>query len=297
MKCRSCGQTNQLENKFCGFCGTAMQAERRMEERRMIAWEPQQCRICGKTNPPENKFCGMCGAELQADRRREERRTVQPKSTGPRSVASIAPPPARTIAPVDDSNHVATSYLGAPPPSSNKPRGEWVRSSGSSFLGLEDEGPSDSEYLLTDEEPGRGGGFRALIALAILMIVGYLVLKNWDSPTFAAAIAQIKKTSQSGAGATEPKPQTQPSTEQPSISTDENAASADAEKQSKTQPPDTAKPQSQDNSQKSNPAPGAPQAKAAAPSDSSVNKSPDPATNKDEIANNKDSDKDASAIP
>jgi len=21
MKCRSCGQTNQVENKFCGFCG------------------------------------------------------------------------------------------------------------------------------------------------------------------------------------------------------------------------------------------------------------------------------------
>src|SRR3954470_15156339 len=265
MKCRSCGQTNQLENKFCGFCGTSMQAERRTEERRMIAWEPQQCRSCGKTNPPDNKFCGMCGAELQSDRRRAERRTMQPKSTGPRSVPSITPP-ARTVPPAEDSNHVATSYLGAPAPSSSKPRGEWVRSSGSSFLGLEDEGSSDSEYLLTDEEPRSGGAFRALIALAILAIVGYLVLKNWDSPTFAAAIAQIKKTTQSGTGATEPKPQTQPSTEQPSISTDENAASADAEKQSKTQPPDTAKPQSQDNSQKSNPAPGAPQAKAAAPS-------------------------------
>ena len=126
-----------------------------------------------------------------------------------------------------------------------------MRSSGSSFLGLEDEGPSDSEYLLTDEEPRGGGAFRALIALAILAIVGYLVLKNWDSPTFAAAIAQIKKTTQNGTGATEPKPQAQPSTEQPSISTDENAASADAEKQStKTPTPDAAKPQPQDGSQK-----------------------------------------------
>src|SRR3954468_21796459 len=238
MKCRSCGQTNQPENKFCGFCGTAMQAERRTEERRMIAWEPQQCRICGKTNPPENKFCGMCGAELQSDRRSAERRTMQPKSSGPRSVPSVMPPAARTAPPTDDSNHVATSYLGAPSPSSNKPRGEWVRSSGSSFLGLEDEGPSDSDsgYLLTDEEPRSGGAFRALIALAILAIVGYLVLKNWDSPTFAAAIAQIKKTSQSGTGATEPKPQQQPSAEQPSISTDENAASAEAEKQTAKPP-------------------------------------------------------------
>src|SRR4051812_28617879 len=294
MKCRSCGQSNQLENKFCGFCGTAMQAERRTEERRMIAWEPHQCRICGKTNPPENKFCGMCGAELQADRRLSERRTVQPKSSGPRSVPSITPP-VRTAPPVDDSNHVATNYLGAPSPASNKPRGEWVRSSGSSFLGLEDEGPSDSEYLLTDEEPRRGGGFRALIALAILVIVGYLVLKNWDSPTFAAAIAQIKKTSQSGAGATEPKPQTQPSTEQPSISTDETAASADAEKQSKTQPQDAAKPQSPDSSQ-NDPAKGGQQEKSAAPPDSSANKSTRPATS-DEVASNKASDKNASAIP
>jgi TPR repeat protein len=123
-----------------------------------------------------------------------------------------------------------------------------VRSSGSSFLGLEDEGPLDSEYLLTDEEPRGGGAFRALIALAILAVVGYLVLKNWDSPTFAAAIAQIKKTTQNGIGATEPKPQQQsPSTEQPSISTDENATSADAEKQAqKTSPPETQPPAGKD---------------------------------------------------
>src|SRR5436190_20837686 len=105
MKCRSCGQANQLDNKFCGFCGTSIQAERRTEERRMIAWEPQQCRSCGKTNPPDNKFCGMCGAELQSDRRRAERRTMQPKSTGPRSVPAVTP--ARAAARPQDPNHVA----------------------------------------------------------------------------------------------------------------------------------------------------------------------------------------------
>src|SRR5205823_9650406 len=142
-------------------------------------------------------------------------RTMQPKSTSPRSTPAVMPA-ARTTGRSEDSNHVATSYLGAPPPSSSKPRGEWVRSSGSSFLGLEDEGPSDSEYLLTDEEPRGGGAFRALIALAILAIVGYLVLKNWDSPTFAAAIAQIQKHTQSASNP-EPKPQPPPSSEQPSI--------------------------------------------------------------------------------
>src|SRR5256885_14218562 len=143
MKCRSCGQTNQLENKFCGFCGTTMQSERRTEERRMIAWEPQQCRSCGRKNPPNNKYCGMCGAALQADRRRAERRTAQPKGAGPRSAPAATPVRAAADR-ADETNHTATSYLGAPSPSSTKPRGEWVRSSGSSFLGLEDEGPSDS---------------------------------------------------------------------------------------------------------------------------------------------------------
>jgi TPR repeat protein len=136
--------------------------------------------------------------------------------------------------------------------------------------------------LLTDEEPPSGGAFRALMALAILAIVGYLVLKNWDSPTFAAAIAQIKKTTQSGTGTTEPKPQQQPSTEQPSISTDENAASADAEKQ-------TAKPPQSDEAK--NPQPDAakndaldrePQDKGTSPSMGSD------ANKKNEIASNKE---------
>ena len=76
MKCRSCGQTNQLENKFCGFCGTSMQAERRTEERRIIAWEPQQCRSCGKTTLPRTGSAGYAEQSCKADRRRAERRTI-----------------------------------------------------------------------------------------------------------------------------------------------------------------------------------------------------------------------------
>src|SRR6266850_1142242 len=293
MKCRSCGQTNQLENKFCGFCGTPVQAERRSADRRIIAWEPQQCRRCGQKNAAGNKFCGMCGTALQADRRRAERRAGQSKaSTGPRAVAvHSAPPAAETASQVDPAHHAASSYLGAPPPSSKKPRGEWVRSSGSSFLGLEDEGPLDTEYLLTDEEPRSGGAWRALLALAILAAVGYLVLKNWDSPTFAAAIAQIQKRTQ-GVTAPEPKPQPPPSTEQPSISTDENAASADAEKQSAKQPEQETTKSPQQETQKNDAAGKAPQDKTAASSaDSAVNKN-------DEIANNnKEPEKSAKAIP
>jgi TPR repeat protein len=166
-----------------------------------------------------------------------------------------------------------------------------VRSSGSSFLGLEDEGPSDSEYLLTDEEPRSGGAFRAIIALAILAIVGYLVLKNWDSPTFAAAIAQIQKHTQNGAGTTEPKPQQTPSTEQPSISTDENATSADAEKQSANPPQAEGKSGAQPEAQKNGALDTRAQDKAAASQAGS------PESKKNDIASNKESQKDESAVP
>ena len=290
MKCRFCGQTNQVQNKFCGFCGTRVEAERRSAERRIIAWEPQQCRSCGQKNAAGNKFCGMCGTALQADRRRAERRVETAGAAGKPRAIPVPTPAAKPADHVDDHNHVATSYLGAPPPSSKKPRGEWVRSSGSSFLGLEDEGPSDTEYLLTDEEPRRGGAWRALLALAILAAVGYLVLKNWDSPTFAAAIAQIQKRTQA-ATAPEPKPQTPPSTEQPSISTDENAASADAEKQSGNSPQRETTKSPQPETQKNDAMDNVSKDKAASSSAESLE------NKKSEIASSKEPQKSGTAIP
>ena len=289
MKCRSCGQTNQLENKFCGFCGTQAQEERRSAERRIIAWEPQQCRSCGHNNSAGNKFCGMCGTTLQADRRSAERRTLTVKSPGVPRPASIKTPSATPADAVDESTHAATSYLGAPSPSSTKPRGEWVRSSGSSFLGLEDESPADPEYLLTDEEPRGGGPWRAVVALVILAAVGYLVLKNWDSPTFAAAIAQIKKHTQS-ASTPDSKPQQPPSTEQPSISTEENTASTEAEKQA-TKPPQQPVNSAKQEGQKD-------VATNRQGQDKSASSSTDnPASNKNEIASNKKAHESGSAVP
>jgi hypothetical protein len=244
MKCRSCGQVNEQRNKFCGACGSPLQDERRRSERRMIAWEPQQCRSCGSMNSAANRFCGMCGTALEIERRESDRRSLLAASSG----TSRKPEPARidrtrAAEPAEapaDSKDEATSYLGAPAPSSSKPRSEWVRSSGSSFLGLEDEAPSNSEYLFADEEPHSGGGWRVLIVLLILAAAGYLIFKNWDSPTFAAALSQLHKHTQDSS-ATENKPQ--PSTaEQPSISTDENTPPSDAAKQSTPAGSDTNQP-------------------------------------------------------
>jgi hypothetical protein len=243
MKCRWCGQTNEKRNKFCGECGKPMQEERRRAERRIIAWEPQQCRSCGSVNGAASRFCGMCGTVLQAERRRADRRIVGSAAASAAAANAIRTPAAEPANGLDDSSRAATSYLGAPPPSSQKPRGEWVRSSGSSFLGLEDEPPANSDYLFLDEEPKSRSGLRFLLALLILAAVGYLIFKNWDSPTFAAALSQLRKHTQV-ASSTEPKPQPS-NAEQPSISTDETAASADAAKQSSpSAAPDPGKPDS-----------------------------------------------------
>src|SRR3954470_10192919 len=236
MKCRSCGHVNEERNKFCGSCGAALHEERRRAERRIIAWEPQQCRTCGSMNSAANRFCGMCGTALESERRQVDRRAAADAAPSADLLRKAEPARVERIRVsesaegLEDSKGEATSYLGAPSPSSSKPRSEWVRSSGSSFLGLEDEAPANSDYLLADEEPESGGGGRVLIALLILAAVGYLIFKNWDSPTFAAALSQLHKHSQDASSNAESKPQPS-SAEQPSISTDEAPASADTTKQ------------------------------------------------------------------
>ena len=246
MKCRSCGHINEERNKFCGACGSTLEEERRRAERRIIAWEPQQCRSCGSMNSAANRFCGMCGTALESERRAADRRSASemaPAVGDSRKPEPIRGERSRSAETVDDSKDEATSYLGAPSPSSPKPRSEWVRSSGSSFLGLEDEAPANSDYLLADEEPKRGGGGgRILVAVLILAAVGYLIFKNWDSPTFAAALSQLHKHTQDASSSAESKPQP-PSAEQPSISTDEAPAPADTTKQAPPAPaPDVTKP-------------------------------------------------------
>ena len=51
MTCPSCGHENAPEQKFCGECGSALQAV---------------CASCGASNPPGQKFCGECGSPLAA---------------------------------------------------------------------------------------------------------------------------------------------------------------------------------------------------------------------------------------
>jgi class 3 adenylate cyclase/tetratricopeptide (TPR) repeat protein len=51
MTCASCGHVNVEGQKFCGECGTPLQAV---------------CGSCGNSNPPGQRFCGECGGPLAA---------------------------------------------------------------------------------------------------------------------------------------------------------------------------------------------------------------------------------------
>jgi class 3 adenylate cyclase/tetratricopeptide (TPR) repeat protein len=51
MTCPSCGHENAEGQKFCGECGSPLQAV---------------CGTCGAQNPPGQKFCGECGTALPA---------------------------------------------------------------------------------------------------------------------------------------------------------------------------------------------------------------------------------------
>ncbi len=51
MKCASCGQKNAADARFCGNCGTELEAT-------------VECPACGGSNPAGQRFCNSCGSEL-----------------------------------------------------------------------------------------------------------------------------------------------------------------------------------------------------------------------------------------
>jgi class 3 adenylate cyclase/tetratricopeptide (TPR) repeat protein len=51
MVCSSCGAENRAGRRFCGSCGTPLEA---------------RCPACGTANEPEDRFCGACGSPMDA---------------------------------------------------------------------------------------------------------------------------------------------------------------------------------------------------------------------------------------
>jgi class 3 adenylate cyclase/tetratricopeptide (TPR) repeat protein len=89
MKCTSCGHDNQPGQKFCGECGSRLEAI---------------CAACQSKNPPGQKFCGECGAPLGG---------VARATAGPPGTAA-APAPARFASPQSYTpKHLAEKILSS----------------------------------------------------------------------------------------------------------------------------------------------------------------------------------------
>jgi len=74
MECPQCKHANPSGTKFCGECGTRLQA---------------LCTACKAVNPPGNKFCGECGQPLGSG---------APAPTTAHAAASEPPPPPAPVA-------------------------------------------------------------------------------------------------------------------------------------------------------------------------------------------------------
>ncbi len=189
MMCSFCGTVNHSENRFCGMCGVRF--ERRKTERRVPETSGQVCASCGHANQPGHKFCGLCGSRV--DRRDHERRAVASaaklRATAVAN-AELPAPEGTGISPVLGRSAVSRSPVPTAPRVASvrpqpapAPRSEPVVHTtigGPSFLGLNSEPPSSTEYLLEDESSSRGGlrKFVLLIILAAIVGLGYV---QWRS--------------------------------------------------------------------------------------------------------------------
>lgn len=62
MKCPKCGNEVQEGKKFCGKCGTKLEA---VTQEQPLAAKAAVCPSCGAPVAPGKKFCGKCGAKLE----------------------------------------------------------------------------------------------------------------------------------------------------------------------------------------------------------------------------------------
>ena len=82
MECPQCRHANPPETKFCGECGTRLQA---------------LCPACKAVNPPANKFCGECGQPLAPGAPAPA--PAPAAAPEPPAAPAVAPPPARYASP------------------------------------------------------------------------------------------------------------------------------------------------------------------------------------------------------
>jgi hypothetical protein len=84
MECPQCRHANPSGTKFCGECGTRLQA---------------LCPACKAVNPPGNKFCGECGQPLGSGAPAPTTASAAASEPPPPPAAASAPAPARYASP------------------------------------------------------------------------------------------------------------------------------------------------------------------------------------------------------
>ncbi len=210
MYCWSCGHKNPDDNKFCGDCG-------KVQVRPPVFVEADTIDDNSKTmNPPpreRQRISDTPPVQLTGDRPtvklRPETPAAPPPGTGitptPASTSTPAPPrfvstnpligesrvvqekplmPAVVVEPVKPVAPVSASAAAQSEVEQQTVRRS-TRISGPSFLGLSDapdsSGSSESsEYLLEDEAESSSTA-RSYIAVALVLLLGVLLYKQWDT--------------------------------------------------------------------------------------------------------------------
>ncbi len=100
--CTKCGHANKDEAKFCGACGSKLEAPAPVAEQK-----PGEtlCPVCGAKNRPGVHFCGYCGANLS-----------QMSEGAPTVAQPTAPPPVdATPEPTGAATEPSPVAAGGPP--------------------------------------------------------------------------------------------------------------------------------------------------------------------------------------
>ena len=147
-----------------------------------------RCPRCGNENPVANRFCGMCGATLlQAPATAAAAVGQNPASVSRSTAESLAAatpvptavkatPPAAAPTGASDPVISGPSFLGL-----NQPEATARRRSNLSINPHSAPSSRSLDYLLEDEEPRGGGGWKfvlILVALALAVGFGYLRWKH-----------------------------------------------------------------------------------------------------------------------
>jgi hypothetical protein len=170
-----------------------------------------RCPRCGNENQDTHRFCGMCGAalvrpaasvpaaDIPLSKAQESSSATAPRAASSASVARRSEPVAQQEPAIS-----GPSFLGLnqPPPSTSRRAGLSIDPHSSS---------RNLDYLLEDEEPRSGGGWKVLlivIALAAAAGFGYLRWKQhgfpWLNTSQSKPPAQIAQNTTANAPAGAP---------------------------------------------------------------------------------------------